>query len=97
MGHTLNTQTLIKTDEQKKGFKYISNFVLGRSHSRAAPHACGPQAAGLDTLARVPWEMPGLSRKSVSTKSMGQVRDPREAMFTCAPVRAQVYTCHEPH
>ena len=31
LGHTLNTQTLKKTDEQKQGFKSIYNFVLGRT------------------------------------------------------------------
>ena len=29
LGHTLHTQTLKKTDEQKQGFKSIYNFVLG--------------------------------------------------------------------
>ena len=30
LGHALNTQTLTKTDEQEKGYKYTYEFVLGR-------------------------------------------------------------------
>ena len=33
LGHTLNPQTLTKTDEQEQGFKYIYDFVLGDIHS----------------------------------------------------------------
>ena len=34
LGHTLNTRTLTKTDEHKKAFKWIYDFVLGHTHSR---------------------------------------------------------------
>ena len=37
LGHTLNTQTLTKTDEQRKGFKWIYSFVLGRIHCHRKP------------------------------------------------------------
>ena len=45
LGHTLNTQTLTKTEEQKKkDFKYIFDFVLGNIRNHPRPHvACGPQ------------------------------------------------------
>ena len=39
LGHTLNTQTLMKTDEQKKAFKRFYDFVLGHIHSHPGPHA----------------------------------------------------------
>ena len=39
LGHTLNTQTLTKTEEHKKGFKYIYDFVLGLIQSYPGPHA----------------------------------------------------------
>ena len=39
LDHTLNTQTLTKTDERKKGFKYIYSFVLGHIRSHPGPRA----------------------------------------------------------
>ena len=37
LGHTLNTQTLMKADEQQTGFKSIYDFVLGLIHSHPGP------------------------------------------------------------
>ena len=43
LGHILNTQTLSKTDEQKKkGFKYIYGIVLGRIHWPQVGHPWWP-------------------------------------------------------
>ena len=39
LGQVLNTQTVTKTDEQEKVFKYIYDFVLGRIHSHPGLHA----------------------------------------------------------
>ena len=44
LGHTLNTQTLMKTDEQKKSCKWIYDFVLVLIYSHPGPHAVrGPR------------------------------------------------------
>ena len=37
LGHTLNAQALVKTDEQENGFKETYNFVLGQIHSHPGP------------------------------------------------------------
>ena len=44
LSHTLNTQTLMKTDEPKKSFKEIYNLVLGCTHGHPGAYAVrGPR------------------------------------------------------
>ena len=76
LGHTLNTQTLTKTDEQKKkkGFNEAYDFVLGCIQNHPGLHA----ACGMDTP-KSPC-LPGLLSPSPSLLYSSMGLCPRSAM-----------------
>ena len=50
LDHILNTQTVTKTDKQKKVFKYVYDFVLDRFHRLPGLHAAHRLRAGSPCL-----------------------------------------------